>query len=257
MERQDGLAPVTNLFDRRGAGRVTPEASPRDQDTPMVEHVDTGSPQAPAAPARSTRTTPRFTVVPDVETPSVDELRVGIAEIEAQAVEPAAQKDFGRPANVSMHALTRRGMSVAEMTDLLEKREIEPEEVEAEVERLSRVGLLDDQALAENLVRTLTERKGMGRQAVKAELRRRKVDDTAVAEALEAMDGDAELERAIEVATKRAQQLRSYDAETAKRRLGAFLQRRGYSGSVLSAAMNAALKPGYEPGRSGGGPRFR
>jgi len=244
MERQDGLAPVTNLFDRKP--------------TPAAEPVETEASQAPAAPA----TTPRFTVVPDVETPSVDELRVGIAEIEAQAVEPAPQKEFGRPANVSMHALTRRGMSVAEMTDLLEKREIEPEEVEAEVERLSRVGLLDDQLLAENLVRTLTERKGMGRQAVKAELRRRKVDDTAVAEALEAIDPDDELERAIEVATKRAQQLRSYDAETAKRRLGAFLQRRGYSGSVLSAAMNAALKPSYdkpsyEPGRSGGGPRFR
>jgi hypothetical protein len=54
-----------------------------------------------------------------------------------------------------MHALTRKGMSVAEMTTLLERREIDPDDVAAEVERLESVGLLDDSALAENLVRTL------------------------------------------------------------------------------------------------------
>lgn len=158
-----------------------------------------------------------------------------------------------RPENVSMHALTRKGMSVAEMTTLLERREIDPDDVAAEVERLESVGLLDDSALAENLVRTLQQRKGLGRSAVSAELRRRKVDPLAIEEALGSIDTDDELTRAIEVATKRAGQLSSYDAATAKRRLGAYMQRRGYSGSVLSAAMTAALSPGS----NGGGPRFR
>ena len=165
----------------------------------------------------------------------------------------AAGHKSSRPENVSMHALTRRGMSVSEMTTLLERREIDPDEVAAEVERLESVGLLDDSVLAENLVRTLQERKGLGRSAVSAELRRRKVDPLAIEEALGAIDTDDELSRAIEVATKRAGQLRSYDAETAKRRLGAYMQRRGYSGSVLSAAMAAALSPAND----GGGPRFR
>ena len=157
-----------------------------------------------------------------------------------------------RPENVSMHALTRRGMSIAEMTRLLEAREIDPDDVEAEIERLEGVGLLDDQALADTLVRTLQDRKGLGRSAISAELRRRKVDQGAIDEALDSIDSDDELARAIEVATKRAGQLSSYDAATAKRRLGAYLQRRGYSGSVLSAAMNAALSP-----RSSGGVQFR
>lgn len=174
-----------------------------------------------------------------------------------QRVEPVetspAQTKSSRPENVSMHALTRRGMSVAEMTTLLERREIEPDEVAAEVERLESAGLLDDSALAENLVRTLQERKGLGRSAVSAELRRRKVDPLAIEEALGSIDTDDELSRAIEVATKRAGQLRSYDPETAKRRLGAYMQRRGYSGSLLSAAMTAALAPA----RDSGGPRFR
>ena len=154
-----------------------------------------------------------------------------------------------RTENVSMHALTRRGMSVAEMTRLLEAREIDPDDVHAEIERLEGVGLLDDQALADTLVRTLQDRKGLGRSAVSAELRRRKIDQSAIDEALESIDTDDELTRAIEVATKRAGQLSSYDPETAKRRLGAYLMRRGYNGSILTQAMNAAL--------TSGGPRFR
>jgi regulatory protein len=162
------------------------------------------------------------------------------------------EKKSSRTENVAMHALTRRGMSVAEMTTLLESREIEPDEVEAEIARLEGVGLLDDSALAENLVRTLHERKGLGRSAISAELRRRKVDQVAIEQALDSIDTDDELTRAIEVAVKRAGQLSSYDPATAKRRLGAYLQRRGYSGSVFSAAMEAALSP-----QRGGGVQFR
>ncbi len=168
------------------------------------------------------------------------------------------------PRRVSACVLTFSGRAdsgaepvrAAEMTRLLEAREIGADEVEAEVERLSGAGLLDDAALAENLVRTLQDRKGLGRSAISAELRRRKVDQVAIEEALGSIDPDDELTRAIEVATKRAGQLSSYDAATAKRRLGAYLQRRGYGGSILTAAMNAALAPG-SGSAPGSGVRFR
>lgn len=185
-----------------------------------------------------------FGIAPEVAEEVVSAARTGSAPASA------------RPENVSTHALTRRGMSVAEMTRLLEAREIGADEVEAEVERLSGAGLLDDAALAENLVRTLQDRKGLGRSAISAELRRRKVDQVAIEEALGSIDPDDELTRAIEVATKRAGQLSSYDAATAKRRLGAYLQRRGYGGSILTAAMNAALAPG-SGSAPGSGVRFR
>jgi len=149
----------------------------------------------------------------------------------------------------SINALARKGMSSAEMTTLLENREIEPDEVAAEVERLEGAGLLDDRVLAHDLVSTLRDRKGLGKSAITAELRRRQVDQAAIDEALESVDVDDELERATEVAIKRAGQLSSYDRTTAERRLSAFLQRRGYSGTVVGAAVKAALGPA--------GPRFR
>lgn len=161
-----------------------------------------------------------------------------------------APGSFDRINTVSMNALARRGMSVQEMAEYLARREFEPEEIEAECERLLGVALLDDRALAETLVRTLQDRKGLGRQALVAELRRRKLSAEAISSALDELDSDDELTRAVELAVKRAPQLRSYDQETAKRRLSAFLMRKGYSGSVVSTAVTRALAPS-------GGPVFR
>lgn len=153
--------------------------------------------------------------------------------------------------NASMHALTRRGMSRWELEKTLLSRELDEETVAAELDRLEGVGLLDDAALAETLVRTQHERKGLGRGALTAELRRRHIDQEHIDAALEQVDDDDEQSRATELAIKRASQLSSYDLETAKRRLTAFLMRKGYSSSVVRAATDEALS-----GRSSG-VRFR
>ncbi len=154
---------------------------------------------------------------------------------------------FERISTVSMNALTRRGMSAEEMGEYLASREFDEGDIELECERLLGVGLLDDFALAETLVRTLRDRKGLGKSALTAELRRRRLDPSAIEEALDDLDSDDELSRATAVAVKRAPQLRSLDRATAQRRLGAFLMRKGYSGSVVSTAVAAALAPSGRP----------
>ncbi|HEY0259273.1 MAG TPA: regulatory protein RecX [Lacisediminihabitans sp.] len=143
--------------------------------------------------------------------------------------------------NVSMHALTRRGMSRWELEKVLLDREFDAGVVEAELDRLEGVGLIDDAALAETLVRTQHERKGLGRSALSAELRRRHIDQVHIERALEQVDDDDEQTRANELAIKRAGQLSSYDLETAKRRLSGFLMRKGYSSSVVRIALAEAL----------------
>lgn len=195
-----------------------------------------------------------------------EQLRARIDEILDRG-QPAAPPETdgersARAHNVSMHALTRKGLSIHEMTDHLRDRELDEAAVDYEVTRLIEVGLLDDNDLAENLVRTLRERKGLGRMAITAELRRRKVDPLAIEQALEADredHGDDELARARELAVKRAPQLRSLDAETARRRLGAFLMRKGYSGSIVASAVASALAPGSgsRNARTTSGPRFQ
>jgi regulatory protein len=163
---------------------------------------------------------------------------------------PSAAELAARAERVSMSALTRKGMSSWEMAERLRAQDLDEETVSNEVARLEGVGLLDDFDLAETLVRTLQDRKGLGRSGITAELKRRHVDPAAIDEALEALDSDDEAARALEIALKRAPQLRSLDSATAHRRLSAFLMRKGYSGSVISAAVSGALEPGR-------GPRFR
>ena len=182
-------------------------------------------------------------------------------EIEAETVnaETAGERS-ARAHNVGMYALTRKALSSSELTDLLRSRDLEAGDVAFEVTRLEQVGLLNDRDLAATLVMRLRERKGLGRSAITSELRRRKLDPSAIEEALADAydpDGDDELTRARAIAIKRAPQLRSLDAATARRRLGAFLMRKGYSGSVVASAVASALAPNpTAPNPTVRGPRF-
>jgi len=250
------IAPVTYLFsakseqveDEGSSPSVTPSSSTRapvfvDLGDPGVVDARAAAVRAAVEMLRDQRASSDRSSRANVET----EAREHIARDRAEAAEPRKGKgSFERISNVSMHALARRGMSSHEMRDYLIGREFEAAEVDGEIDRLESVALLDDVALAETLVRTLRDRKGLGKSGLTAELRRRRLDALAIEIALGAQDDD-ELERATEIAHKRAAQLRSYDAETAKRRLGAFLQRKGYSGSVVSTAVQRALAPASGP----------
>lgn len=143
--------------------------------------------------------------------------------------------------HVSITALARKGMSRREMERHLAGRGFEPDEVAAEVARLEASGYLDDVALAQTLVGTLQERKGLGRSAIAAELTRRLLTPAAIEYALELVDSADELARAREIASKRAAQLRGVDRDAAVRRLSAYLARRGYGGSTVRAAVDHAL----------------
>lgn len=142
---------------------------------------------------------------------------------------------------LSMKALARRSLSRRELERALRDRGVDDEAATREGDRLTRVGLLDDAALAQTLVGSLQERKGLGRTAIAAELTRRLIAPSAIQYALELIDTGDELARAREVAQKRAAQLSSLDRDTAVRRLSGYLARRGYSGSTVRAAVEQAL----------------
>ncbi|HEU0206373.1 MAG TPA: regulatory protein RecX [Pseudolysinimonas sp.] len=208
---------------------------------------------AQPAAAPSGRFAPRASEaqVPEARAPEAQTLEAQTleaqkkAQTKAQTLEPLAPEALARAAQkaerISMNALTRRGMSKREVERSLLARELDDETVAAELDRLEGVGLIDDMALAQNLVGILQERKGLGRSSIAAELTRRLLAPAAIEYALELIETSDELGRAREIAVKRAAQLRSYDRDTAVRRLSAFLMRRGYSGSTVRAAVEHAL----------------
>jgi len=164
----------------------------------------------------------------------VDRLAESDADSDYQAEERRAE-------NITMHALTRRGQSRAEIGDLLLRREIDVCVAESELDRLERVGLIDDRALAADLVERLRTRKKLGPSALRQELMRRKIDRDAIEEALseaEEEDGD---DLVLELARDRARRLGGLDRTTAERRLVDFLARKGHGGSGAREAARQAL----------------
>jgi regulatory protein len=106
--------------------------------------------------------------------------------------------------------------------------------------------------LAEQLIYAGTSRKGQGRRAIAQTLNARGIARDIADAALEQLPDDDD-DRALEYARSKAHGLRSYDLETAMRRLMGQLARRGYSGSVASNAARTALTEQ----RSSGGVQFR
>jgi regulatory protein len=188
--------------------------------------------------------------VPDVADPVTDAARAFSDDEEHLTF---AERQRERAHNVSLNSLTRRGMSKREVERTLRAKELDDDVIAAEVERLEKSGLVDDLALAQNLVGTLQERKGLGRSGIAAELTRRLLSPAAIEYALELIDTGDELARARDIAVLRARQLTSYDRETAVRRLSAYLARRGYNGSTVRAAVDHALPVGHRSS----GVRFR
>jgi regulatory protein len=146
-----------------------------------------------------------------------------------------------RAENISMYALTRRAVSIREMEKLLKSRDLPDEVVATEIARLEGVGLLNDYELAVDLAERYQRRKGLGAGAIKVELGKRLVMPAAIDAALADLPGD-QLELATEEARKRLSRLKGLDRETLNRRLYAYLQRRGFRGTEISAAIRAALE---------------
>jgi regulatory protein len=157
---------------------------------------------------------------------------------------PEPTRSAKRAENVAIAALTRHDASEGEIRAKLVAKGLDDEDVEAELDRLRSVGLIDDAAFATRLIDRLRERKGLGDQAIRSALRGRLVPkdviDTVLAE--QAEDEDTAAERLQEAADDRARKLGSVAYAVAERRLTAFLMRKGYSGSSVRSAVRTALE---------------
>ncbi len=132
----------------------------------------------------------------------------------------------------ALRALARRAHARGDLRRRLVRKQHPPAAVDAALERLTARGLLDDGRFAEQYAALRATRgKGPARllQDLVAQGVERRTAEDAVGRALEDEGIDPRLE-ARAVAAKRARQLGGLPAPVRKRRLLAFLVRRGYTG---------------------------
>ena len=143
--------------------------------------------------------------------------------------------------NLCLWALTGAPKTRQQLADLLADRDVPDDAAEAVLDRLSEVGLIDDEAFAQAWVTSRQAGRGLARRALKAELRAKGVDDDVAATAVEAVDDDDERETARRLVDRKIPGMRRLDRATATRRLMGMLARKGYSGGLAAGVVREAL----------------
>lgn len=109
------------------------------------------------------------------------------------------------------------------------------------IQRLTRVGLIDDVEYAHMLVRTRQAERGLARRALMVELDRKGIDSHTAQQALEQVDDDDEAHAARQIVVKRVGSMRQVEPRKRRQRLYAALARRGYSSSVARSVIDEVL----------------
>ncbi len=134
-----------------------------------------------------------------------------------------------------LRALERRSFARADLGRRLRRKGHAPQAVEAALERAVALHLLDDAAFAANYVETRSSR-GRGPVRLTRDLLAMGVDRRLIDRAVTAhfTDGADRSAVPLTLASKRAAQLGDLPREVKRRRILAFLARRGFSGRDIS-----------------------
>ncbi|BBY16513.1 recombination regulator RecX [Mycolicibacterium litorale] len=144
-----------------------------------------------------------------------------------------------------LRLLTARARTRAELAGKLTQRGYSEPVAQRVLDRLTKVGLLDDEDFAEQWVRSRHLYAGKGKRALAAELRRKGVDAEVITSSLADIDAGAERDRAEQLVRDRLRRERLDDDPASelkvKRRLAGMLARRGYSQSMALDVVTVEL----------------
>ncbi|WP_238999418.1 regulatory protein RecX [Segeticoccus rhizosphaerae] len=142
---------------------------------------------------------------------------------------------------IVLRQLTMAPRSRAQLEDKLRQKNCDPEVAREVLDRLTEVGLVDDEAYAAMLVRSQQSGRGLARRALARELSRKGVDRDVADQALEQVGAEDERDRARRLVDKKLRTMHGLDRQVQTRRLAGMLARKGYSSSMAFAVIREAL----------------
>ncbi len=155
--------------------------------------------------------------------------------------ERSAKDPYAVARAIVLRQLTNAPKTRQQLREVLAKRECPDDVADAVLDRMSEVGLVDDAAYAQMLVRSKQTGRGLARRALSHELRAKGVDDETAAEVLEAIDPGAERRRARQLVDKKLATMHGLEVAVQTRRLAGMLARKGYGGDVSWGVIRDAL----------------
>lgn len=180
---------------------------------------------------------------------SLEALRAAVARAERaspQAPPPPEPQDADADPHavaraVVLRQLTGSPKSRSQLEQALRRKGC-PDDVAATVlDRFEEVGLVDDEAYAQMLVRSKQSGRGLARRALQHELRAKGVDDEIARGVLDTIEPDDEREIARVLVEKKLRTMHGLDRQVQVRRLSGLLARKGYGAEVSRQVITEAL----------------
>lgn len=166
-------------------------------------------------------------------------LTVGAAIDPDQADRLGQAVDKEAAYRTAIRLLERRSFARRDLERRLALKGHPPDMVQLAVERAAKAGYLDDRAFAVTYVRSRSAR-GRGPARLRRELVQMGVDKGLIESALEGCSAPEVVEEAIAgLIARRAGQLKGLPAAAVRRRLVAYLARRGYTGPAVLRLVRA------------------
>jgi regulatory protein len=135
-----------------------------------------------------------------------------------------------RACDRAIRLLARRPYSTAEIRRNLQSHGVAPPVIETALDKLSRLGYVDDQAFAQYWIENRERFKPRGPRALRYELRQKGVPDAIIEGALAEIETHDSAYRAAQGYMRR---LHGLDQYTFQHKLGAFLARRGFEYDIV------------------------
>jgi len=166
------------------------------------------------------------------------------AEIDADAAAAAVAEDERlRCYHEAVRYVGRQPRAAQEVQQHLLGKGYEEEGAAEAVRRLKEQGYVDDRQFAQQWTEFRVRSQKKGKRWVQQELKEKGVDKEHIAEALAGMDEETEYAGAYELARKKWASSANAELPARKRKLAAFLLRRGYTFSIVNRVL-AALQAG-------------
>ncbi|SDC88669.1 regulatory protein [Paenibacillus sp. UNCCL117] len=172
-----------------------------------------------------------------------EDLMVKFRLLKGASIEPGEyehiliEEERHRGYSSALRLLSSRLRSEYEIRERLKRKEFEAEVIDHVAARLKNEGYLNDEMFAEMLTKQRSESHKKGRHWIKQELQQKGIPKEHITNALEQVDEAVEVEAAYQLASKRYRKDWEEDRLKARRKIAGFLQRRGYSGNVVSKVM--------------------
>jgi regulatory protein len=167
---------------------------------------------------------------------------MGLDTQASPATRPSEESDvesFAR--KILLQRLEAQPRSRAELAESLARKNVPADVAERLLDRFEEVGLIDDAAFARMWVESRTRTRGLARNALAMELRRKGVPDGIVRDVLDDLDPEAEQQAARRLVQKKLRSMTGLDDTVRIRRLVGMLARKGYSPQVSFDVVRAEL----------------